>query len=69
VFVLSDKHFTVDGTSIEAWAGHKSFKCKDSDRQTLPEDPGDPGIDFYSTQRSHDTPLIANSLSHRWCDL
>src|SRR2546430_6807776 len=24
--LLSDEHFTVDGTLIEAWAGHKSFK-------------------------------------------
>jgi transposase len=27
--LLSDEHFTVDGTLIEAWAGHKSFKPKD----------------------------------------
>ena len=26
--LLSDEHFTVDGTLIEAWAGHKSFKRK-----------------------------------------
>src|SRR4029453_15273612 len=25
---LSDEHFTVDGTLIEAWAGHKSFQRK-----------------------------------------
>ena len=24
--LLSDEHFTVDGTLIEAWAGHKSFR-------------------------------------------
>jgi len=27
--LLSDEHFTVDGTLIEAWAGHKSFRPKD----------------------------------------
>jgi transposase len=27
--LLSTEHFTVDGTLIEAWAGHKSFKRKD----------------------------------------
>ena len=27
--LLSNEHFTVDGTLIEAWAGHKSFKRKD----------------------------------------
>ena len=27
--LLSDEHFSVDGTLIEAWASHKSFKPKD----------------------------------------
>jgi hypothetical protein len=27
---LSDEHFTVDGTLIEAWASHKRFQRKDS---------------------------------------
>jgi transposase len=26
--LLSDEHFTVDGTLIEAWASHKSFRAK-----------------------------------------
>ena len=30
--LLSDEHFTVDGTLIEAWAGQKSFKRKDARR-------------------------------------
>src|SRR5262245_16815747 len=30
--LLSDEHFTVDGTLIEAWAGHKSFKKKDAQK-------------------------------------
>jgi len=29
--LLSDEHFTVDGTLIEAWASHKSFKPKSED--------------------------------------
>src|SRR6266446_4521868 len=29
--LLSDEHFTVDGTLIEAWAGQKSFKRKDAE--------------------------------------
>ncbi len=32
--LLSNEHFTVDGTLIEAWAGHKSFKRKGDDQQT-----------------------------------
>ena len=30
--LLSDEHFTVDGTLLEAWASHKSFRPKDHDR-------------------------------------
>src|SRR5688500_15850023 len=29
--LLSDEHFTVDGTVLEAWASHKSFRRKDDD--------------------------------------
>src|SRR5208282_5838883 len=29
--LLSDEHFTVDGTLIEAWASHKSFQRKDAE--------------------------------------
>jgi transposase len=55
--LLSDEHFTVDGTLIEAWAGHKSFKRKDhSDTKTSPpEDPGNPGVDFHGERRTNDT--------------
>src|SRR5947199_10546662 len=27
--LLSDEHFTVDGTLLEAWAGQKTFRCVD----------------------------------------
>ena len=30
--LMSDEHFTVDGTLIEAWAGQKSFRRKDDGR-------------------------------------
>src|SRR5271156_5239901 len=54
--LLSAEHFTVDGTLIEAWAGHKSFKRKDhTDSQTPPKDPGNPGVDFHGERRSNDT--------------
>ena len=51
---LSNEHFTVDGTLIEAWAGHKSFKPKDSSGEG-PEDPGNPNVDFRGQKRSNDT--------------
>jgi transposase len=54
--LLSDQHFTVDGTRIEAWAGQKSFKRKDHpDSKTPPDDPGNPSVDFHGEQRRNDT--------------
>jgi IS5 family transposase len=57
--LLSDDHFTVDGTLIEAWAGQKSFQAK-KDAGTLklppPQNPGsNPTINFRKEQRSNDT--------------
>ena len=52
--LLSDEHFSVDGTLIEAWASQKSFQRKDKST-TSPEDPGNPTIDFHGEQRRNDT--------------
>jgi transposase len=52
--LMSDEHFTVDGTLLEAWASHKSFKPKGSD-QRPPEDPKNPSVDFHGQQRRNDT--------------
>ena len=41
--LLSNEHFTVDGTLIEAWAGQKSFQLKDEDDLLKPPPPPDPG--------------------------
>ena len=46
--LLSSEHFSVDGTLIEAWASHKSFKPKDG------SDAGD-GSDFHGQTRKNDT--------------
>ena len=53
--LLSAEHFTVNGTLIEAWASHKSFKRKDGDGEQPPDDPGNPTIDFHGEQRSNAT--------------
>lgn len=45
--LLSDEHFSVDGTLIEAWASYKSFKPKD-------DKDGD-GTDFHGQKRKNDT--------------
>ena len=46
--LLSDEHFSVDGTLIEAWASHKSFKPKDGDKD-------DDGSNFHGQKRKNDT--------------
>jgi transposase len=54
--LLSNEHFTVDGTIIKAWAGQKSFKKKDGDGNTPPpDDPGNPTINFRGEKRCNDT--------------
>lgn len=47
--LLSGEHFSVDGTLIQAWAGHKSFVPKDR------KDGDDSGSDFRNQQRSNET--------------
>jgi len=45
--LLSDEHFSVDGTLIAAWASHKSFRPKDGSDDT--------GADFHGQNRKNDT--------------
>jgi hypothetical protein len=45
---MSDEHFTVDGTLLEAWASQKSFQRKDGDTD------GD-GRNFHGEERRNDT--------------
>jgi transposase len=51
--LASDDHFSVDGTLIEAWASHKSFKRKEDDSATPPG--RNPEVDFKGQERSNDT--------------
>lgn len=53
--LLSDEHFSVDGTLIEAWAGQKSFQTKDRDDQKPKDDPGNPTVDFHGEKRSNES--------------
>jgi transposase len=53
--LLSDEHFTVDGTLLEAWAGLKSFRKKDEGPTQPPDDPGNPTINFHGESRRNDT--------------
>src|SRR6266566_8600953 len=53
--LLSDEHFSVDGTLIEAWASQKSFQRKDRGNEPPADDPGNPTVDFHGEKRSNDT--------------
>lgn len=56
--LLSDEHFTVDGTLIEANASLKSFRKKPEDGDPPappPDDPGNPSVDFHGEKRSNAT--------------
>src|SRR5207244_4018977 len=53
--LLSDEHFTVDGTLLEAWAGQKSFSRKDAPPSDPPTDPGNADVDFRGEPRSNAT--------------
>ena len=57
--LLSDEHFTVDGTLVEAWAGQKSFQRKGKDDDPLNPPPADhssnPTVNWHKEKRSNDT--------------
>jgi transposase len=53
--LMSDEHFTVDGTLLEACAGLKSFKSQDSAAGAPPDDPGNPTVNFHGEKRSNET--------------
>ena len=52
--LISDEHFTVDGTLLEAWASVKSFQPKDK-QDPPPDDRGNPTVDFHGQTRSNET--------------
>lgn len=60
--LLSDEHFTVDGTLIEAWASQKSFQKKADVPPEPPDDAspptgraGNPTVNFHGEQRTNAT--------------
>jgi transposase len=57
--LLSDEHFTVDGTLIEAWAGQKSFQRKGSGHDPLNPPPVDrgsnPTVNWHKEKRTNQT--------------
>lgn len=60
--LLSHDHFTVDGTLLEAWASHKSFRPKDHPEPPPPSDEDGPGytgrnpsVNYRGEKRSNRT--------------
>jgi len=53
--LMSDEHFTVDGTLLEACASLKSFKKIGAAGTAPPDDPGNPTVDFHGEKRSNET--------------
>src|SRR5579864_7571414 len=54
--LMSDEHFTVDGTLIEAMASLKSFRPRnDKDDDKGPPDDGNRWVDFHGEKRSNET--------------
>jgi transposase len=53
--LLSEDHFTVDGTLLEAWASLKSFRPKDGEGSPPTTGEKNPSIDFHGEKRMNDT--------------
>lgn len=51
--LLSDEHFTVDGTLIDAWASLKSFRVKEED--VLSGGGKNTPVNFHGEKRRNDT--------------
>src|SRR5487761_2678227 len=61
--LLSNEHFSVDGTLIEAWASMKSFRPKDgSDEPPTPGGGRNREADFHAQKRSNAPKATARDL-------
>jgi len=53
--LLSDEHFSVDGTIIQAWASQRSFRPKDGSDDPPPGGPRNGVRDYRGERRTNDT--------------
>lgn len=53
--LISDEHFSVDGTLLQAWASQKSFRPKDDSPDDQGPGPRNAPPDFKGHKRSNDT--------------
>lgn len=63
--LLSDEHFSVDGTLIEAWASMKSVRPKDGSSDGPSPEGRNPTVDFRGEKRSNDTHASATDPEAR----
>jgi transposase len=63
--LLSDEHFTVDGTLIEAWASQKSFVKKDGSSPPPADGGRNPTVDFKGEKRSNETHVSSSDPEAR----
>ena len=64
--LLSDEHFTVDGTLLEAWAGAKSFRCKDGNSEPPESNGSNPTVNFHGEKRSNATHASTTHRTRVW---
>lgn len=53
--LMSDEHFTVDSTQLEAWASLKSFRPRDGSGPPADDNSSNPSINFRGERRRNDT--------------
>ena len=53
--LVSDEHFTVGGTLLEACASLKSFNRNEGGGQPPTDDPGNPTVEFHGEERGNQT--------------
>ena len=59
--------YGVDGTLIEAWAAHKSFKPREGGDGPAPEDSGNPSVNFRGEKRTNTTHRSTTDPEARLC--
>ena len=63
--LLSDEHFTVDGTLLEAWASHKSFRPRDEEPPA--DGGGNPTVEFSRPAADATTRISRRPIPTRGC--
>ena len=63
--LLSDEHFSVDGTLLEAWASLKSLRRRDDDDEGPSEGGRNPSVDYHGERRTNATHVSATDAEAR----